>query len=831
MRIRARLDVAITQQFVAHLLDLPIPFFAQRSAADLMSRVQANKTIRDVLADQSIGLLADGAMLVAYFGLMFAFDPGLQLVVVGAAVLYVVIFLLGRPLVRVGTDEVQRKEVLASSALLQILRGITTIKSAGAERSSHRRWLNAWIASLNANSRVAMKQQTVSTLLYAIQAAVPIVVLLAGGRRVLDDELTPGRLIGFQMLQAGFLGPLQSVIGTLLRLQIVPVLLGRMDDVFLSEREPARELKCPRLRGDIELKNVDFRYSPTSPPVLVDVSMRIERGKKVALVGPSGSGKSTLARLLLSLYAPTSGQVSCWTGTICDAGPASVRRQVRRRPPGDGALRRDGRGQPAPLRSQRAHGARRPSRARRPDPRRHPGLAAGLRDAHLGERRRPLGRTAPAARARARHRPPAAHHDPRRGDERPRRDNGVGHRALPLDARVHARRHRPPPQHRTRRRHDLRLDGGKIVEQGGTTTWSPRGACTRGYSRGSVRSSSHSLPPPERQPMKRDDLARCEAFGSWSHEERGELADQLQRADFAAGTRVVEQDAPAPGLYLIQEGTVSIELAEPGLAAWTVAELGPGAIFGEIGLLDGSPGSASVVARSDVRLLHLPYARFQQLLHRGDVLALAPRSRSAPSWPSARAAPSAGAPRCRCPRLAAPAIAPKNRAAPKARGELPLRATLLGAPLDPEELDGLGALGSAPGRTRQRAALRKGAAGRHALPARSPGTSVTPTASEGRSGSSTPARCSGRRASSTRAPRHVGDRRWTTSSPWPPAGSAGRVASVGAARRAQAPVAHHRGAGAAIPPRELPPARGGSAEAGRARARPRRARAGARSGA
>ncbi|HEY8075948.1 MAG TPA: cysteine peptidase family C39 domain-containing protein, partial [Labilithrix sp.] len=89
VRMRARLDISITQQFIEHLLALPVPFFGQRTVADLMARVQANRLIRDVLTGQSVGLLADGVMLVAYLALMFAFDAGLSVIVLVAGALYV----------------------------------------------------------------------------------------------------------------------------------------------------------------------------------------------------------------------------------------------------------------------------------------------------------------------------------------------------------------------------------------------------------------------------------------------------------------------------------------------------------------------------------------------------------------------------------------------------------------------------------------------------------------------------------------------------------------------------------------------------------------------
>ena len=73
--------------------------------------------------------------------------------------------------------------------------------------------------------------------------------------------------------------------------------------------EASGETPVERLRGDIELAGVSFRYNAESPYVLRDVSLSIRAGQKVAIVGRSGSGKTTLGHLLLRLYRPTAGVI------------------------------------------------------------------------------------------------------------------------------------------------------------------------------------------------------------------------------------------------------------------------------------------------------------------------------------------------------------------------------------------------------------------------------------------------------------------------------------------------------------------------------------------
>ncbi len=689
VRVRGSLDVSITSAFVEHLLDLPVPFFAQRPAADLMSRVQSTRTIRDLLAGQSVELLAGGVTMFVYLGLMFVFDARLSACVLGAAALYVVVYLAAQPWLFAGADRAQRKLVASATARLQILRGIATIKSAGQEQPSRARWLNTWIEAINASGTVALREQLVSTLLFAIQTAVPVLLLYVGGRRVLDGELSAGRLVAFQMLQAGFLLPLAQIIQTLVHMQVVPVLLDRMDDVLQSKREPVRERASPRLDGEIVLENVSFRYGPTSAPVLSDISLRIEKGTKVALVGASGCGKSTLARLLLGLYAPTTGRVLFDGNDLATLDLPTVRRQI-------GVVLQE----------------------------------TALFDGTVADNLRlfypslPLDRLVQAARVAQIHEDIEALP---RGYETPITSNGGtfsgGQRQRLALARAIV--HRPPIMildeatsaldavteaaierylssractrvviaHRlsTVRNADLIcvMDAGTIAERGTHDELVAKNGIYAKLVASADVGRDSAARPAKRQAVTADEVAGFAPFRDWTDGDRADFAAQLVRVDVPAGTRVVEQEARATGLYLVLEGEVSIEIAEPGLAPWKAADLSAGAVLGEVGLLDGSPSSASVIAKTAVRMLHLPYARFRELRQRGDVLGI----RTTLSL-GALVAERLRSARARLAELSADTDR-KASATPRAGRSRSLRLaeTLLGASLSRQELASLAALG------------------------------------------------------------------------------------------------------------------------------------------
>ena len=618
-RLRRHLDEAIGTRFVRHLMSLPTVFFHQRSAGDLLSRVDGNQIIRELLTGSTIAVLVDGVMLVAYLAVMLAFDARLGLLVAGAGVLHVVTYLVSRRWLAVAAEDFQRKEVTATSALLGTLNGIATVKAAGIEDRSHARWLDAAIHAVNAQSRFAVLQQRVTVVLGAIRHAVPVAILAVGGYRALAGELSAGTLVSFQMLQAGFLGPLESLLQTLLRLEIIPILFDRMDDVLSTRAEPDGDVTCPRLRGEIAIEGVSFSYGPRSPLILDDVSLTIPKGAKVAFVGASGCGKSTLARLVLGLYEPTAGTIRIDGRDLASLDRASVRRQfgvvMQEATLFDGTI----------ADNIRLY---------------HPSLAmddviAAARVAQLHDDilALPAGYETSVS----------AHGGPLSGGQRQRLAlaRAVAHRppilildeaTSALDAPTEAAIERYLSTrictrvviaHRlnTVRNADVIcvLDQGKIAEVGTHDDLIAKG----GLYASLVASQTAVDPEPEAAtPSDPVDgaLDRFPALSQLDPAGRARLATLLDVGQFEAGHVLLRQDELAPGLYLIAEGTVEVRISEPGLDTWTVVELGAGEVVGELSLLDGSPSSAMVVAKTAIRTFFVPRTRFWQLLESGDAL-------------------------------------------------------------------------------------------------------------------------------------------------------------------------------------------------------------------
>ena len=309
--LQAKVDIQMMLGFFEHLLALPYPFFQQRSSGDLLTRLASNITIRDLLTSQVISTLLDGGTVIVYLIILLTQSLPLALVALSIGVFQMGLLLATTRLVH----DLTRRDLIAQGKsqgyMAEVLMGITTVKAAGAEDRVLQRWSNLFFEHLNASVPRDYLASVLSTLINTLNLLAPLLLLWFGTVQVLQGSMSIGAMLALNALAVSFLTPLTSLAGSGQKLQLVRAHFERIADVV--EAQPEQDIQSvaqpPQLRGQIELKNVSFRYTPHTPAVLRNLSLRIEAGQKVALVGRTGSGKSTLGRLLLGLYSPSEGEI------------------------------------------------------------------------------------------------------------------------------------------------------------------------------------------------------------------------------------------------------------------------------------------------------------------------------------------------------------------------------------------------------------------------------------------------------------------------------------------------------------------------------------------
>ncbi len=316
----------VSTHIVARLFSLPVAFFQRQMLGDVLSRVRSVDAIRRFVTDQAAPLVIDLIVGSVTAALMIAFSPHLAFIVIIGLAIELVVRLTGMRRQRQLSEDLLEAEGKEMSRLLESMRAIQAIKLAGREAQRFAVWENELVRVLNANTRLNRQRNTIGTITSAASAMEWAAVLAVGVLGVGVAPVTTGVLFGFLAYRGVFRERLSTVMDNIWSLQLVGVHLRRLDDLMLADAEPQgggfSQVEGP---GHLSLENISFRYAPTEPLVLDNVSLEIPAGACVAIVGPSGGGKSTLIKLILGIETPRQGRI------LLDGVPIDdVHRQVWR---------------------------------------------------------------------------------------------------------------------------------------------------------------------------------------------------------------------------------------------------------------------------------------------------------------------------------------------------------------------------------------------------------------------------------------------------------------------------------------------------------------------
>ena len=312
-RLQLRLAATMASKFVWHLLRLPADFYSQRYSGEIAGRIALNDRVADQLSGPLASTAVDLLMLVFYVVVMWQFDVVLTLIaVVLAALNFFILHWMARTRMDANRRLAQNFGKLSGVGVAG-LQAIRTIKASALESELFGRVAGHYARYVNAQQSIIQASLVLSLLPRLLSAVMSVLILIVGGMRVMDGMLTIGMLVAFQSLVASFLQPVQNLLNLGTTLQDLEADIIRLDDVLGNAQAPAPppvSADAPvRLRGALELRGVRFGYTPLSPPLIDGLSIAMQPGQRVALVGASGSGKSTIARLIVGLYQPQAGDI------------------------------------------------------------------------------------------------------------------------------------------------------------------------------------------------------------------------------------------------------------------------------------------------------------------------------------------------------------------------------------------------------------------------------------------------------------------------------------------------------------------------------------------
>ncbi len=325
----SKIDVELGARLFRHLLNLPVSYFQARRVGDSVARIRELENIRSFLTGNAMTLVLDIAFSFIFIGVMLWYSPVLTLIVVGSIPIYLALSFLFTPILRKRLDDKFNKMAENQSFLVETISGIDTLKAMAVEPRWQQKWegqLAAYVAAGLSTNNIAMVASGGVTL---VSKLVTAGIMWLGATLVIDNKMTVGELVAFNMLAGQVSNPILRLAQLWNDFQQVGISMRRLGDILNTRTEIVGDkTRLPRLDGSIEFDQVSFRYRPDSSDVLRSVSLKIAPGEVIGIVGRSGSGKSTLTKLVQRLYVPDRGRIMIDGQDIAVIDTTSLRRQM-----------------------------------------------------------------------------------------------------------------------------------------------------------------------------------------------------------------------------------------------------------------------------------------------------------------------------------------------------------------------------------------------------------------------------------------------------------------------------------------------------------------------
>lgn len=327
-----RIDLTLGSSIIDRLLKLPLSFYEKRPVGELSQRLSEMNTIRKFLTGTAITTFLDLVFSSIYLMVMLSYSPGLTAIALSTFPFYLAITFLSAPIYRQLLRARAVAQAETQSHLIESLSGIQTIKAQHGEIRARWKWQKRYQNFVEQGYKAVILGTTTGQIGSFLNTLSSLLILWFGLKLVLNGQFTLGQLLAFRIFAGYVTAPLLRISNLWQGVQKVNLSMERLSDIVNQPTEAGEfdndQISLPLIKGSVKIDKLDFSFESSNNLQLNNVSIEINEGEFIGVVGLSGSGKSTLMKLIARLYQPKSGKILIDDIDISKVQLSSLRSQV-----------------------------------------------------------------------------------------------------------------------------------------------------------------------------------------------------------------------------------------------------------------------------------------------------------------------------------------------------------------------------------------------------------------------------------------------------------------------------------------------------------------------
>jgi ABC-type multidrug transport system fused ATPase/permease subunit len=325
-----RFVVDLRVQVFAHLQRLSLDFFERRPLGDLLARLSGDISAIETLVLSGVSDALKYAFEIVFFaGALFFLDARLALLALSISPLFWFAARRSSSRLKRATREQRRRSGASLAVAEETLANEVLVQAYGRESSATARFAAEAHAALAAYLDAARTRALFAPIVDLLELAGVVVVVGVGTYALAEGSLSLGGLLVFLTYLDRLYRPIRGITG-LVNVAFTASAGAERVGELLDEAPmiAGGTRRLSRAQGKLDLADVSFRYPGTAAPALQHVSLSVDPGEVVALVGASGAGKSTLVKLVLRFLEPDAGHLRVDGIDLADLDVASLRRNI-----------------------------------------------------------------------------------------------------------------------------------------------------------------------------------------------------------------------------------------------------------------------------------------------------------------------------------------------------------------------------------------------------------------------------------------------------------------------------------------------------------------------